>query len=182
MPALARHHDDALIVMGFLGLGKRDLRQLSLDLSAAGVGFLEFLSQFGCTLEIVLEQKIERKLCIAHAPCSIQARYKRKAQVGGAQNLARLPRRADKGGNAGARIGIELFDAGGNQSAVLAHQRHQIGYSAERCHVHKLEPQVRPAETPAHNLNHFKRNTSSRKDGAFAITAFRIDHRNALRH
>ena len=168
VPTLARHHERALAVVLLRGLGLRDFRELRFDGAALVVDALEALGAAHRLVVVVGEQKVERGLRVAHAARRVDARDEREAEVGGGDRLAGRPARAQEGGDAGARRGVDAFDAVGDQRAVLVDHGHEVGHRPQRREVGVAAPEVGVAEAAAQRLDQLEGHADAGQDGAGA--------------
>ena len=183
VPPFAGHHQGALPLVGFGGLGLGDLGELGLDGAALVVDALEALRLLVGLLEVVGEQKAERQLRVAHAAGGVQARDDGEAEVGGGDLLTGGAGGVEQRGDARARGLVDAAQAVGHQGAVLVAHGHEVGDGAERGEVGVLTPQVRLAEAPAQRLHHLERHANAGQDGAGAGgVALRVGHGHALGH
>ena len=168
MPPLARNDERALAVVDFRGLDLRDFGEFRLDRAALVVEPFELGCQAVRLVEVVGHEQVERQVGVAHAPCGVEARNEREAEVRAGEGLADRPRGFEQRGDARARRLVHHLDALDHERAVLAKHRHEVGHRAERREVDEIAPKVGLAEASTERLHELQRHARASEHAALA--------------
>lgn len=152
--------ESALTVVDFRGLHLRDLGELGLNRAALVVEPLKLGCQAVRLVEVVGHEQVERQVGVAHAPCGVEARNEREAEVCAGERLANRPRCFEQRSNARARRLVHHLEALDHERTVLAKHRHEVGHRAERRKVNEIAPKVGLAEASAKRLHELQRHAA----------------------
>ena len=112
-------------------------------------------------IELIAHEQIVGNRCLLHTACCIEARNERERKARGGERVRLDIASSGKRQETDARCVAHTRKTMGNECAVLAQKRHEIGDGAECGEVRKLEPELGLAHAFAQQAEELEGDTCS---------------------